>query len=58
MTRRRWLAVRTALREAAERRRRRAFLLAEITQLMADDDDAEEMRGKVDLSGAKASASA
>ncbi|MCP9489807.1 MAG: hypothetical protein MSC31_08010 [Solirubrobacteraceae bacterium MAG38_C4-C5] len=37
-------AVRTALREAAERRRRRAFLLAEITQLMADDDDAEEMR--------------
>ncbi len=37
-------AVRRALREAAQRRRRRASLRAEIAQLMADDDDAEEMR--------------
>lgn len=37
-------AVRTALREAAERRRRRTSLQAEIAQLMGDDDDAEEMR--------------
>jgi hypothetical protein len=37
-------AVRTALREAAGRRRRRASLRAEVEALMLDDQDAEEMR--------------
>ncbi len=37
-------AVRTALREAADRRRRRAALHAEVQALRADEQDAEEMR--------------
>lgn len=37
-------AVRTALREAAERRRQRASLRAEVQALMADERDAAEMR--------------
>lgn len=37
-------AVRTALREAADRRRRRASLRAEAQALLADEQDAEEMR--------------
>lgn len=37
-------AVRTALREAAEQRRRRASLRAEVQALAADDEDADELR--------------
>ena len=37
-------AVRTALREAAARRRTRSSIVAEVQQLMADVDDREEMR--------------
>jgi len=37
-------AVRAALREAAERRRRRASVRAEVHALMQDEDDAREMR--------------
>ena len=37
-------AVRTALREAAARRRTRSSIVAEVQRLMADDDDREEMR--------------
>lgn len=37
-------AVRTALREAAARRRLRSSIAAEVRALMADDDDREEMR--------------
>jgi Arc/MetJ-type ribon-helix-helix transcriptional regulator len=38
-------AVRTALREAAARRRARSALTAEVERLAADDGDREEMRG-------------
>lgn len=37
-------AVRTALREAADRRRRAGALRAEVRALLADEQDAEEMR--------------
>jgi Arc/MetJ-type ribon-helix-helix transcriptional regulator len=37
-------AVRTALREAAGRRRARSSLTAEVERLAADDGDREEMR--------------
>jgi Arc/MetJ-type ribon-helix-helix transcriptional regulator len=37
-------AVRTALREAAARRRARSTLIAEVEQLARDGDDREEMR--------------
>lgn len=37
-------AVRTALREAAARRRVRSALRAEVRRLAADEDDREEMR--------------
>lgn len=37
-------AVRTALREAAARRRARSSIAEEIAGLMADDGDREEMR--------------
>lgn len=37
-------AVRTALREAAARRRARASIVAEVRRLAADEDDREEMR--------------
>lgn len=37
-------AVRTALREAAARRRARASIVAEVRRLAADEDDLEEMR--------------
>jgi Arc/MetJ-type ribon-helix-helix transcriptional regulator len=37
-------AVRTALREAAARRRARSALIAEVEQLARDSDDREEMR--------------
>jgi Arc/MetJ-type ribon-helix-helix transcriptional regulator len=37
-------AVRTALREAAGRRRARSSLVAEVEHLAADRDDREEMR--------------
>jgi Arc/MetJ-type ribon-helix-helix transcriptional regulator len=37
-------AVRTALREAAARRRARSSLIAEVGRLAADDGDVEEMR--------------
>jgi Arc/MetJ-type ribon-helix-helix transcriptional regulator len=37
-------AVRTALREAAARRRARSALVAEVEQLARDGDDREEMR--------------
>jgi Arc/MetJ-type ribon-helix-helix transcriptional regulator len=37
-------AVRTALREAAARRRARASIVAEARRLAADEDDREEMR--------------
>ena len=37
-------AVRTALREAAARRRLRSALRDEVSRLAADDDDREEMR--------------
>jgi Arc/MetJ-type ribon-helix-helix transcriptional regulator len=37
-------AVRTALREAAARRRARSSLIAEVERLAGDDDDREEMR--------------
>ena len=37
-------AVRTALREAAERRRLRSSIEAEVQALAADDADREEMR--------------
>jgi Arc/MetJ-type ribon-helix-helix transcriptional regulator len=37
-------AVRTALREAAARRRARASIAAEVLALAADDDDRTEMR--------------
>lgn len=37
-------AVRTALREAAARRRSRSAIAAEVARLMADDGDREEMR--------------
>src|ERR1700754_150656 len=37
-------AVRTALREAAARRRARSSLIAEVERLAADDADREEMR--------------
>lgn len=37
-------AVRLALRETAERRRRSAALRGEVQALLADEDDAEEMR--------------
>jgi Arc/MetJ-type ribon-helix-helix transcriptional regulator len=37
-------AVRTALREAAARRRRRSSIGAEVQRLVADEDDREEMR--------------
>lgn len=37
-------AVRTALREAADRRRRRTSVRDEVLALMADEDDAAEMR--------------
>lgn len=37
-------AVRTALREAAARRRVRSALREEVLRLAADDDDREEMR--------------
>jgi hypothetical protein len=37
-------AVRTALREAAARRRLRSMLAAEVERLAADVDDLEEMR--------------
>jgi Arc/MetJ-type ribon-helix-helix transcriptional regulator len=37
-------AVRTALREAAARRRARSALVAEVESLAADADDREEMR--------------
>jgi len=37
-------AVRTALREAAARRRVRSSIVAEVEQLAADDADREEMR--------------
>jgi hypothetical protein len=36
--------VRTALREAATRRRARSSLIAEVERLAADDGDREEMR--------------
>jgi Arc/MetJ-type ribon-helix-helix transcriptional regulator len=36
-------AVRTALREAAARRRAKSSLIAEVAQLAADDGDREEM---------------
>lgn len=36
--------VRAALRESAERRRRRAALSAEVQALMSDEDDGAEMR--------------
>jgi metal-responsive CopG/Arc/MetJ family transcriptional regulator len=37
-------AVRTALREAAARRRARSSIAEEVARLMADDGDREEMR--------------
>jgi metal-responsive CopG/Arc/MetJ family transcriptional regulator len=37
-------AVRTALREAAARRRSRSAIAEEVARLMADDGDREEMR--------------
>lgn len=37
-------AVRTALREAAARRRARSSIVEEVARLMADDGDREEMR--------------
>ncbi len=37
-------AVRTALREAAARRRVRSSIAAEVRDLMADSEDREEMR--------------
>jgi hypothetical protein len=37
-------AVRTALREAAARRRVRSSIVAEVAELMADDSDRVEMR--------------
>jgi hypothetical protein len=37
-------AVRTALREAAARRRARSSIAAEVQRLAADQDDLEEMR--------------
>ena len=37
-------AVRTALREAAARRRARSSIAAEVRRLAADEDDREEMR--------------
>lgn len=37
-------AVRTALREAAARRRVRSSIAEEVRSLMADSDDREEMR--------------
>jgi hypothetical protein len=37
-------AVRTALREAAARRRVRSSIVAEVSRLAADEDDREEMR--------------
>jgi hypothetical protein len=37
-------AVRTALREAAARRRGRSSIAAEVRRLAADEDDREEMR--------------
>jgi metal-responsive CopG/Arc/MetJ family transcriptional regulator len=37
-------AVRTALREAAARRRARSSIAEEVVRLMADDGDREEMR--------------
>jgi len=37
-------AVRTALREAAARRRLRSAIRAEVQRVAADDDDREEMR--------------
>lgn len=37
-------AVRTALREAAARRRVRSSIVEEVERLAADDDDREEMR--------------
>lgn len=37
-------AVRTALREAAARRRARSSIVAEVQRLAADEDDREEMR--------------
>ena len=37
-------AVRTALREAAERRRSRSSLVAEVERLASDETDREEMR--------------
>jgi Arc/MetJ-type ribon-helix-helix transcriptional regulator len=37
-------AVRTALREAAARRRARSSIVAEVRGLAADEDDREEMR--------------
>jgi Arc/MetJ-type ribon-helix-helix transcriptional regulator len=37
-------AVRTALREAADRRRARAAIRSEVRRLAADESDREEMR--------------
>jgi Arc/MetJ-type ribon-helix-helix transcriptional regulator len=37
-------AVRTALREAAARRRARSSIAAEVARLVADESDREEMR--------------
>jgi len=37
-------AVRTALREAAARRRTRSSIVAEVRRLAADEEDREEMR--------------
>ncbi len=37
-------AVRTALREAAARRRARSSIIAEVRRLAADEEDREEMR--------------
>jgi len=37
-------AVRTALREAASRRRTRSSITAEVQRLMTDADDRQEMR--------------